>query len=110
MNEIKRGLLAYLNGDQLFEAFQEWLSDLAWAPVNKFSPSDVELIRDIELRVAEFTGGYLSEEELRTVLRELVGFSVPVVRWLWAMENAPTPSAQIVRQSSSVPVRRKVAF
>ena len=110
MNEIKRGLLAYLMDEQPFEDFQEWLSDLAWVPVGKFSPRDVELIRDIELRVAEFTGGYLNEEELRSVLRELAGFSPSVVSLLWEMENSPIVPASPVRQSSSVQVRRKVAF
>lgn len=110
VNEIKRGLLAYLMGEQPFEDFQEWLSDLAWAPVHKFTPRDVELIREIELRMAEFTGGYLSEDELRTALSELAGFTSPVVSLLWAMENAPAVPAQTVPRSSSVQVRRKVAF
>lgn len=112
MNEIKRGLLAYLMAAQPFEDFQEWLSDLAWAPVHKFSPQDVELIRDIELRVAEFTGGYLTEDELRLVLRELAGFTSTVVRYLWDMETSQVVPAQPAprSRSSSVQVRRSAAF
>jgi len=95
---------------QPFEAFQEWLSELAWRPVHMFSARDVELIREIELRQAEFTGGYLSEDEFRMALRELAGFTTPVVRYLWAMETAPVVPAPPILQASSAPVRRKVAF
>lgn len=112
MNEIKRGLLAYLMGEQSFENFQEWLIDLSWAPVNKFTPADVERIRDVELRMAEFTGGYLTEEEFQATLRDLAGFTPRVVRVLWEMETAPAPARATfpVPRSSSVQVRRKAAF
>lgn len=110
MNEIKRGLLGYLMGEQPFVHFESWLSDISWDPVGKFSDADVDLIRDIQLRTAEFTGGYLTEEELKCELRDLVGFAPRVIPVLWMMENAPVRSPLVARSSSTVQVRRKVAF
>lgn len=111
MNEIKRGLLPYLIAEQSFEDFQEWLADLAWAPVGRFQPADVELVREIELRVAEYTGGFLTEGELRSVLREVLGVTPRVVHFLWEMESAPVRQpAPVAKMSASAPVRRSMAF
>lgn len=113
VNEIKSGLLAYLMDEQPFLDFQDWLTDLSWAPVHRFSPADVELIREIELRVAEFTGGFLTEEDLRVVLREIAGFTPRVVRLLWEMESAPAADREpphFHQTTSSSQTRRKVAF
>lgn len=109
MNEIKSRLLDYLVGEQSFVAFQEWLTALSWAPAN-LTAADLELVHELELRVAEFTGGYISEEELRAVLSEAAGFIPHVVRHLWRMENAPvSPQAPVQRTGSSL-VRRSAAF
>ena len=110
MNEIKRGLLAYLMGEQLFIDFEAWLSDISWDPAGRFSPEDVELIRDIQLRAAEFTGGYLTEAELKSELRDLVGFAPRVIPILWMMENAPARHSGVVQSSTTAQVRRTVAF
>lgn len=111
MNEIKRGLLAYLMGEQSFGDFQEWLTDLSWAPVNKFTPADVERIREIELRMAEFTGGYLTQDEFRATLRDIVGITPRVLSFLWAMESSPDAVVRSpTSRSSGAPVRQKAAF
>jgi hypothetical protein len=110
VNEIKRGLLAYLMGEQPFQEFLAWLSDIAWDPMGKFTAADVDLIRDIQLRTAEFTGGYLTEDELKSELRDLVGFAPRVISILWKMENAPVRHPNVVRSSATVQARQKVAF
>lgn len=110
MNEIKRALLPYLMGEQSFVDFDGWLSDVSWDPVGKFSEADVDLIRDVQLRVAEFTGGYLNENELKSELRDLAGFAARIIPVLWMMENAPARPSEVVRSSTMVPVRRRVAF
>jgi hypothetical protein len=81
VNEILRGLLAYLSGDRPFVAFNEWLSDLAWSPAGR-SQADIDLLREVELRVAEFTGGCITEDDLKNVIREIAGVIPRVVEIL----------------------------
>jgi len=55
----------YLNSKIPIEEFQEWFIPLSW-DIEKIADANVrELVCAIDLEIAEFTGGYLSEKDLR---------------------------------------------
>lgn len=67
---MRSRLASYLEGKNSLGEFQEWFIPAAW---NIESDNDAELIAgEIELRLAEYTSGHLSDSELRAELLALV--------------------------------------
>ena len=73
MQLVRKYALAYLWREIDAEQFLDWLSDVV-SPVGgvRLSPQEMVLAREVELRAAEFTGGYLSEEDFCRFLSELL--------------------------------------
>jgi hypothetical protein len=70
-NEIRNVLLRYLSGDQSLDALEDWLVQSSW---NMHRDSDIasqRLASKIELALAEFNAGHISEPILRRQLRLL---------------------------------------
>lgn len=65
-----RKVLAYVSGEISLDELDEWLAPILWEMHEKQSP--IDLLREIELRMAEYSGGGWSEDELRDLLREAV--------------------------------------
>lgn len=83
MNQVKRLLFAYVQGMRTFEEFQLSFSDIAWDATQNYTGDDLDIIRNIELKVAEFTGGYISEDQLREAVSEIAGLSPRLVYVKW---------------------------
>jgi hypothetical protein len=63
----------YLAGDLSRDELQDWLVPLVWDPDSAgLDPKTDDLVNSIQLYLAEFTGGHLTEEELREHLRALL--------------------------------------
>lgn len=60
----------YLVGDRPLEHLQHVLMDLTWDNQEDVSADTLALARLIETRIAEFTGGYISEDALKGLIRE----------------------------------------
>ena len=70
--DIRQRLVTYLTAEMTLRAFQEWYLPATW-PVNTRRHGAVEdLVNRIDLRLAEFTSGHWSEDELKEQLRPLV--------------------------------------
>lgn len=69
--EIRSQLAKYLAGQSSLSAFQEWFVPRAWNIEKRADPAAVELVHEIDLRLAEFSNGDWTEEELRSKLRPL---------------------------------------
>jgi hypothetical protein len=71
--EIRDRIAAYLLGELTLDEFQHWLIPRAWeaSPGNADlrEPNALELLGDLELRLAEYTNGHLDESELQEALR-----------------------------------------
>lgn len=68
---LREHLNGYLSGSQTLNEFQDWFIAATWNIEAAASPAAVELARDIELVLAEATGGYLTRDELRSDLSRL---------------------------------------
>jgi hypothetical protein len=67
--EIRQRLTRYLAGEISLEAFQEWFAPIAWSIPGDENWSTHELVNEIELRLAEFTSGHWTRQELGERLR-----------------------------------------
>ena len=70
--DIHNHLVRYLSGEISLDEFRDWFDPATWEvdPVGATSAS--QLAGEVELRLAEFSNGHLTEEDLRAKLRPLV--------------------------------------
>lgn len=69
---IEAQLDSYLAGRIQLATFEEWFVQQTWAAEQSGDQIAVDLTHEIELRLAEFSNGHWSEDELRERLAALV--------------------------------------
>lgn len=69
--EVRRRAADYVVGSSTIAEFELWLSPLAWSLNDQSAPSLRELVADLELRIAEFTSGAWSEDQLRWLVSDI---------------------------------------
>jgi len=72
LSEIRDHLRQYLSREITLDDFRDWFDAETWDIIDKCPAATQQLAGEIELRVAEFTNGHLSETELRTMLQNLL--------------------------------------
>jgi hypothetical protein len=76
MDPLEHALHDHLNdflaGAISLDALKDWLVGATWNIEERASPAAVQLAYAVELALAEASGGYLTQDELRAQLRELV--------------------------------------
>lgn len=73
MNQVRKYALAYLGRKIDLDDFLDWLADATSPAVDLGLKADEKsLAGEIELPVAELTGGHISEERFRVLLRAMV--------------------------------------
>lgn len=66
--EIREWLSKYIRGEVMLREFQEWFVPVTW----EINDEDaLELTKEIELLLAEFTNGHRTEAECKVLLRPL---------------------------------------
>ncbi len=70
-SEVVSALSQYLAGEISLADFQDWLAPLAWES-DALDADAADLVDSIQLRLAEFTSGHLTEDELREELRSIL--------------------------------------
>jgi hypothetical protein len=96
----------FLAGDLPLERLQRLLIDITWDKSDQASPETLALAKKLDLYIAEFTGGHISEIDLKNLSREAAGLNSYVV-------SAGEPSSEQVspKWHSAVQTdRRIVAF
>lgn len=71
--EIRAALVRFLDREISLAEFEDWFVPVAWNIEKTGNREAIELAAEIELRLAEFTSGHWSEDELRKILAPLVG-------------------------------------
>jgi hypothetical protein len=69
---LKAHIAEYAVGDSTLQSFQEWFIPWAWALAGTGSEAE-DLANEVELRLAEFTNGHLSESSLKDALLNYMG-------------------------------------
>jgi hypothetical protein len=70
--DVKRQIERYLTRKTTLNDFKRWLAPVTMDVEQSRSPLAVDLVYEIQLRLAEFSDGYWTEDELRSLLRPLV--------------------------------------
>ena len=74
--ELQTQLSRYLNNATTLEEFRDWFDDETWGLAAEPDSLVRQIAGEIELRIAEFTNGHLTEQELRRLLRSLASDSI----------------------------------
>jgi hypothetical protein len=72
LREIRTHLGRYLSGKSSLRQLREWFDVETWGLAAEPDSPVRQLAGEIELRLAEFTNGHLSETELRALLQPLL--------------------------------------
>ncbi len=72
VHELQTHLSQYLNNATTLNDFRDWFDDETWGLAAEPDSPVRRIAGEIELRIAEFTNGHLTEDELRGLLRPLV--------------------------------------
>jgi len=64
--EIRERLSDYIAGRITLRQFQEWFVPVAWDLAEK--PDELSIASEVEARLAEFTSGHWTEQELKEIL------------------------------------------
>lgn len=72
IREIRKHLESYLSGKSSLRQFREWFDVETWGLAAESDSPVRQLAGEIELRIAEFTNGHLSEDDLRAMLQTLL--------------------------------------
>jgi len=70
--ELQTHLSRYLSNATTLEDFRDWFDDETWGLAAEPDSPARQIAGEIELRIAEFTNGHLTEEELRAMLQPLL--------------------------------------
>lgn len=98
----------YVSGEMPFERMQDVILDITWDGKD-VDPDAKELADEVDLRIAEFTGGHITEEELKALIREAI--SPLTVFTLSGEEHAAQARLALQGSRSSAPTqRRSTAF
>jgi hypothetical protein len=65
---IRERLAEYLEGERQLDEFKDWLVGATWDVEQSKEPAAIDLTYEIKLLLAEHSGGYLTEDELRAEL------------------------------------------
>jgi len=69
---VRKHLREYLDRRISLSQFRDWFDLETWDIIDKVPSATQELAGEIELRLAEFTSGHLTEDELRTLFSSLL--------------------------------------
>jgi hypothetical protein len=94
IDEVAAQVRRFLAGELSRDELQDWLVPFVWDPeLVSVDPQADDLISSIQLELSEFTGGYLTEDELRDHLRTLLPATVSIFVNYGAQES-PYGSSQ----------------
>lgn len=82
VHEVQDRLSRYLNNASTLDEFRDWFDDETWGLAAEADSPLRQMAGEIELRIAEFTSGHLTEAELRSQLESLLpvaDFQLPVM-------------------------------
>jgi hypothetical protein len=107
MDLFRKYLRAYLSGKIDFDTFWEWFAEFSFEAADRFQGADLQLIRDVELCVAEFTSGDMSEPALKADIRKYAGLGSN----LTLVYVAPAALPQVTTSASPASLtERRLAF
>jgi len=72
VNAIRAQLASYLSGKSSLRQFRDWFDAETWGLAAEADSPARQLAGEIDLRIAEFTNGHRTEDDLRAMLQPLL--------------------------------------
>jgi len=72
VSDIREHLRRYLASEISLDEFRDWFDVETWDIIDKCPAVTQQFVGEIELRIAEFTNGHRTEDDLRAVLQPLL--------------------------------------
>jgi hypothetical protein len=72
LSDIRERLRRYLANEISLDAFRHWFDVETWDIIDKSPPATQQFAGEIELRLAEYTNGHRTEDDLRSMLQPLL--------------------------------------
>jgi elongation factor P--beta-lysine ligase len=72
VRDLQLHLSKYLSKETTLRQFREWFDDATWGVAAESDSPLRRMAGEIELRLAEFTSGHLTESEMRKQLQPLL--------------------------------------
>jgi len=69
---IRKHLANYLSGKSSLRQFRDWFDAETWGLAAEADSPARQLAGEIDLRIAEFTNGHRTEDDLRAILQPLL--------------------------------------
>jgi hypothetical protein len=104
LQEVLDHLRDYLTGARSLSDFRAWFDPSTWGVVTAPDPILREVVGEIELRLAEFTNGHLSEDDLKRTLQSWVPDSLSFNPPVFVVPVSYGPDA-VIFSSEAVPHR-----
>lgn len=72
LQDVQHKLASYLSGETCLSQFRDWFDGETWDSDLQTDEPQGQLVGEIELRLAEFTNGHRTEDDLRYHLEGLL--------------------------------------
>lgn len=86
-SQIRFWLARFLAREVSLECFEDWFVQQSWDMHQDSEPNAQKVVASIELRLAEYTNGHLSEDDLRDELRPFASIYVDPVAVQTSAQN-----------------------
>lgn len=99
--DIRRSLSRFIVGEISIEEFEDWFVAATWEVEKSGNINAIDLAREVDLRLAEFSNGHWSVDELRRKFRPFVEtYSVELSIGTASTLYSPGTSARTVQNQS----------
>jgi len=95
-HQIRKYVVDWLAGRISLAQFEDWFVPATWNIAG--SDNLVNLVDEIELNLSEYSGGYLSKEQIREVMQSILREFAPVQTVILEFSPRPIPA----RSSSAI--------
>jgi len=100
--QIRLHLNAWINGKISLSEFEDWFVPETWDVHKSGDKKAEDLVDEIELNLSEYSGGYLSKEQLLEAMKSLLPKPFPIVVIEWPRAGAiQVPLSSLQRKSSA---------
>lgn len=101
--ELRHRAADYVSGRSTLRDFELWLAPLAWSIDDAADATLRDLVNRLELRIAEYTSGAWSDEQLRQLIEDIAVPSsdsfvirvTPQARWDFVSESFSASSERV---------------
>lgn len=69
----------YLAGERELEDVQRLIIDITWDMAGEVAPETLALAKELDLHIAEYTGGHILENDLKRLFRDALGLASFVI-------------------------------